>query len=117
MQIDWILKELSKVIKDDECMEAVKMIFEEWEQQEKENRLVSQKNGILEAKEKGIAFGRPKLQVPDNFGDICEQYFSGMLTAASGAKLCKMGVSTFYRRVQDYRDLNQGNAQRQEYEE
>lgn len=104
MQIDWILKELSKVIKDDECMERVKFLFKEWEQQEKANRLVSQKNGIMEAKEKGVSFGRPRIQGPDNFANICEQYIAGDLTADSGARLCGMGISTFYRRVRDYRD-------------
>lgn len=112
MQIDWILKELSKVIKDDECMEAVKMIFEEWEQQEKEKRLVSQKNGILEAKEKGVSFGRPRIQGPNNFPNICEQFIAGKITADSGAKLCQMGISTFYRRVRDYRDRKLDNERK-----
>lgn len=55
-----------------------------------------QEEGIRAAKKRGVKFGRPTQQLPDNFIEIRRLYRNGELTGIEAAKMCKMPISTFY---------------------
>lgn len=62
-----------------------------------------QEEGIRAAKLKGIAFGRPMITAPDNFGGLVKQWERGHIRAEDVAKECNMSIATFYRRLCEYR--------------
>ena len=62
-----------------------------------------QRQGIAAAKARGIKFGRPGKKVPDDFGDLVKKWEKGKLSADALSKRCNMSMSTFYRRVREYR--------------
>ncbi len=72
-------------------------------QSERENIRKRQAEGIAAAKAKGIRFGRPEKKVPDNFGNIVNQWEQKELSLSEGLKQCNMSEATFYRRVREYR--------------
>ncbi|MBK5243129.1 hypothetical protein [Clostridium sp.] len=70
--------------------------------QERENIKQRQKEGILSAKNKGIKFGRPKLEVNSEvFENIYKQWKN---IEIKGVEAMKMTKATFYRRVKEYED-------------
>ena len=62
-----------------------------------------QEEGIRATKLKGIAFGRPMITAPDNFGGLVKQWERGHIRAEDVAKKCNMSIATFYRRLREYR--------------
>ncbi len=58
---------------------------------------------MITAKLKGIAFGRPMITAPDNFGGLVKQWERGHIRAEDVAKECNMSIATFYRRLREYR--------------
>lgn len=62
-----------------------------------------QEEGIRAAKLKGVEFGRPMIEVPDNFGNLVKQWERGHIRAEDVAKECNMSIATFYRRLREYR--------------
>lgn len=96
---DTLLKELEKLVQDQDIAFKICSTVEKWINEEQEHKRECQKMGIKKARENGVSFGRPRIKEPDNFEKICLQYMEGQLTAAAAARLCGMGVSTFYRRV------------------
>lgn len=94
-----LIKQLMQLTQDEEMAQKICFMVENWFSSEKEYKRKCQKEGIEKARKKGVSFGRPRIQEPENFDRICIQYLEGELTAAAAAKLCNMGMSTFYRRV------------------
>lgn len=72
-------------------------------ERERENIRKRQEEGIKAAKMRGVEFGRPVIDVPDNFPALVKQWKSGHITPECIAKKCNMSVSTFYRRLREYR--------------
>ncbi len=62
-----------------------------------------QEEGIRAAKLKGVEFGRPMIEVPDNFVSLVKQWERGHIRAEDVAKKCNMSIATFYRRLREYR--------------
>ncbi|MCI8576468.1 MAG: recombinase family protein [Lachnospiraceae bacterium] len=60
-----------------------------------------QREGIAEAKKKGIKFGRPPKQMPENFYQIYNQWVSKEITATEAAKLCNVSRTMFYQKVKE----------------
>ena len=75
-------------------------------QSERENIKKRQAQGIAAAKAKGVKFGRPEKDIPDDFGKIIKEWEQKRLTFAKVLKLCNMSEATFYRRVREYRLVN-----------
>ena len=71
-------------------------------QSERENIKKRQAQGIAAAKAKGVKFGRPESQLPENFDKIIKDWDAGKLSTADALKLCNMSESTFYRRRREY---------------
>lgn len=72
-------------------------------QSERENIKKRQAEGIAAAKSKGVRFGRPEKNVPDNFGSLIKQWEQKKLPLAEVLKQCNMSEATFYRRLREYR--------------
>lgn len=62
-----------------------------------------QEEGIKAAKMRGVAFGRPVIEIPDHFGSLVRQWEHGYIRAEDVAKECNMSIATFYRRLREYR--------------
>ena len=58
-----------------------------------------QAEGIAAAKARGVKFGRPKKEMPENFDEICEMWISGEISIHKAAEMCGVSVSTYLRRV------------------
>ncbi len=66
---------------------------------ERRNIRQRQKEGIEAARLRGVRFGRPKRQVPDNFEQICCRWKNGEIIGKEAARLCDMPLTTFYGRA------------------
>ena len=72
-------------------------------QSERENIKKRQAQGIAAAKAKGVKFGRPEKQVPNDFGKIVKAWEQKKLPFDEVLKRCNMSEATFYRRLREYR--------------
>lgn len=72
-------------------------------QSERENIKKRQAEGIAVAKAKGIKFGRPQKELPDDFDEIVSAWKQKRLPIKEVLEKCNMSESTFYRRVKRYR--------------
>ena len=68
---------------------------------ERKNIGERQKEGIEAAKVRGVQFGRPKRDLPDNFVQICRKWKKGEIIGREAAKLCGMPLTTFYGRAKE----------------
>lgn len=68
---------------------------------EHENIKQRQKEGIYAAKSRGVIFGRPKKDVPQNFKEIKNQWLQNQITSRQAAKALGIAQSTFLRWVQE----------------
>mgnify|MGYP000851562357 CR=1 FL=1 len=66
-----------------------------------------QAEGIVAAKERGVRFGRPLLLLPENFENTAEAWNEKQISLQQAAKLCRMSVSTFYRKAKAVRKCNE----------
>ena len=64
-----------------------------------------QAEGIAAAKAKGVKFGRPEKEVPDDFGKIVREWEQKRLSFEEILSRCNMSEATFYRRLREYRIL------------
>lgn len=55
-----------------------------------------QAEGIAAAKLRGVRFGRPSKELPENFTEVCQQWQNGAITPTQAATKCGMNRSTFY---------------------
>ncbi len=72
-------------------------------QSERENIKKRQTEGIAAAKAKGVKFGRPEKEVPEDFGKIVKAWEQKKLPFEEVLKKCGMSEATFYRRLREYR--------------
>ena len=61
-----------------------------------------QAEGIAAAKARGVKCGRPAVQLPENFPEVCRRWQEGGLTNAEAARECEMPVSSFRYRAAAY---------------
>lgn len=72
-------------------------------QSERENIRKRQEEGIRAAKLRGVEFGRPSIEIPNNFVHLVNQWEQGKISALEAANASKMSISTFYRRLRELR--------------
>lgn len=77
-------------------------------QSERENIHSRQAQGIAEAKRRGVKFGRPELPFPEDFGAIVRKWEKKQIPTADVLRLCKMSRATYYRKVRDYKERQNG---------
>ncbi len=61
-----------------------------------------QREGIKIAREKGIKFGRRKIDPGENFEVVYKEWKSGEITAVKAMEILELKSNTFYRRVKEY---------------
>ena len=71
-----------------------------------ERELIHQRQaeGIAAAKIRGVRFGKPKIPLPNNFSQLYEQWLSKEISIDEFACICKMGRSTLYAKISEYRN-------------
>lgn len=109
-ETDMFRKRLADLVKDTALVEAICDLYEEEQKRQSEVRREKQMIGIAKARSEGKTLGRPKLKEPDNFTEIVRTWQRKKINAAEAARLCGIGVSTFYRRVRDFRDMERGEG-------
>jgi len=72
-------------------------------QKDRENIRRRQAEGVAAAKARGVVFGRPVKDVPDNFGALVRQWERKQLSFDEVLAQCGMCRSTFYTRLHEYR--------------
>lgn len=72
-------------------------------QSERESIRKRQAQGIASAKARGIAFGRPKKEIPETFTDLLKAWEQDQISISEITKQCNISKSTFYRRAKEYR--------------
>lgn len=70
---------------------------------ERDNIRQRQAEGIKAAKARGVKFGRPKKELPENFEEIMEKWENKEITAKKAAELCGMAYSSFRKKVKEYK--------------
>ncbi len=68
---------------------------------ERNNIKTRQAQGIAAAKKRGVNFGRPKTEMPENFFSLVSMWKSGNLKLSELLKMCNISESTFYRRIKN----------------
>ena len=68
---------------------------------ERENIRQRQAEGIAAAKARGVRFGRPEKELPDNFEALVQAWEREQLPLSDVLDLCQISQSTFYRRRRD----------------
>lgn len=68
---------------------------------ERNNIHQRQAEGIAAAKLRGVRFGRPSIEVPENFPEIVQAYKQKECSLSETLQLCNMSQATFYRRVRE----------------
>lgn len=68
-------------------------------QSERESIHIRQAEGIAAAKARGIRFGRPALEIPEDFSQMVRKWERKEITLVDAAKHCGISESTFYRRL------------------
>lgn len=80
-------------------------------QNERENIRKRQAQGIAAAKARGIRFGRPNIQPPEDFPVIVAEWEAGRLSFRDALARSGLAEATFYRRLREYRLVS--NAKKQ----
>ncbi len=73
-------------------------------QNERENIRKRQAEGIAAAKLRGVQFGRPQIDLPDDINDLLEQWDNHIMSLDEILNECKMSRSTFYRKIKEYKN-------------
>lgn len=92
----WILDMVNSII-----IEVLSSIAE----QERETIRKRQRQGIDAAKAKGKYLGRPRIKMPDNFGQVYSGWKRGEYTAKKAMNILGMKSTSFYRMVKRYEDM------------
>lgn len=71
-------------------------------EKEREEIKTRQAEGIAVAIQKGIKFGRPAINVPNNWDKFYEQWKTKKITAVKFMSEVNMTKATFYRKIKEY---------------
>ena len=70
-------------------------------QTERENIRTRQREGIAAAKARGVRFGRPRMELPEEFPAVVARWNRGELTSREAARVLGISRTTFFRRVKE----------------
>jgi DNA invertase Pin-like site-specific DNA recombinase len=74
-----------------------------WMAEEERTRIRErQREGIDNALQIGVAFGRPKVQPPQNFNEVYSCWSAGEMTAVQAMRKLHLKKTTFYKFVKKY---------------
>lgn len=69
---------------------------------ERQKNKMRQAEGIAIARKKGVKFGRPPKNLPENFNSVASRYLEGSLSSRRAAAECGLSQSTFLRKIKKY---------------
>lgn len=72
---------------------------------ERKNIRSRQREGIEAAKLRGVQFGRPMVQMPDNFTRVYGRWAKNEISGEQAARICNISLSTFYRRARKLKSM------------
>ena len=72
-------------------------------QSERENIKKRQAEGIVAARIRGVRFGRPEKNLPENFDEVVKQCERRQIKTDEVVKICNMSRSTFYIKLREYK--------------
>ena len=72
-------------------------------QTEREKIKTRQRQGIDIALSNGVKFGRPKIDKPDNFDEVINDWKNKKITAREAMNLLNLKPNTFYNMVKEYK--------------
>lgn len=72
------------------------------EQKRRETRRQQQAAGIAAAKERGVQFGRERIELSEDFPDLARLWKEGGISSRSAAKELGISYQTFLRRAREY---------------
>lgn len=75
--------------------DLVLQIFSFGAENERANIRKRQEEGIAVAKKRGVRFGRPRRENPENFAEVVSLWKAGKMSGLEAAKACSMAPSTF----------------------
>lgn len=105
-------EEIMKItLNESEAEKLLRLFLQEFhklQETERMERCQYQRKAIRKAMERGAAFGRPRKKPPENFPLICDRFLNGDLKAPDAAMLSGMALSTFYRKLNEYRGIKKG---------
>ena len=70
-------------------------------QNERETMKVRQAEGIKTAKARGVKFGRPRINLPDNFKIVAKQYLNKEITNKKACEILSMTRGSFFRYMKE----------------
>ena len=76
-------------------------IFGAMAELERENMMQRQREGILAARIKGRKFGRPRIDMPDEWEKVVNNWKRGDITAIEAMRKLNLNRGTFYRRIKE----------------
>lgn len=79
-------------------------------EEERVNIKQRQMEGINAAKLRNVKFGRPKIEVSDDFKEVYEKWINKEITAKTAMQLLELKPNTFYRRVAELKQKNEGGS-------
>lgn len=97
--IDTTSNDLTEKLISDIVLQLLSYIAQKEREKIKERAM----QGIAIAKAKGVKFGRPKMKLPDNFGEVVKRFCNREITNIEACKLLNMSRATFFRYVKLYR--------------
>ena len=82
---------------------------------ERDNTRQRQREGIVSAKARGVRFGRPTKELPEDFDELYVAWRRGELTGDELAQRCDMAVGVLYRKLRErgYRVKEMPRARRE----
>ena len=72
------------------------------EQKRREERRQKQAEGIAAAKERGVQFGRERMELPEGFPEFARLWQEGGISSRRAAKELGINYRTFLRRAKEY---------------
>ncbi len=79
--------------------DLVLTLFSYVAENERVNIKQRQAEGIIEAMNRGVKFGRPPIPLPENFYEVRHQWKNKQITLKQAAQICGMAESTFFDKV------------------
>ena len=77
---------------------------------ERANIKKRQEQGIAAAKARGVRFGRPAVEPPENFNSVVTDWEKKRISFHQALHLCGMSEATFYRRLRELRMMREGKS-------
>lgn len=76
-------------------------------EKEREEIKTRQAEGIAVAKQQGVKFGRPVIDLPDDWSNLYTKWKAKEITAVQFMDKVSMTKATFYRKVKEYEEQNE----------